>query len=258
MLRNRLDRSWRLLATGFAFALLFGGGAALAPILFPVIALTIPPGEARRRRCQYLIHRLFRAYIRMLRLFGLIDVAIEGGDRIRDLRGALVVANHPTLLDVVLLMALMPQAQCIVKKELWASRWLGGMVRGAGYIRNDMEPELLLEACRIALAAGDSLIIFPEGTRSAPGEPMSFRRGFANIATLLEAEILPVTIICRPLTLMKGQPWWSIPASRSQFRISAGDRLDLKGILGYQPRSLASRKLVRNLEEYYAERLADA
>lgn len=193
----------------------------------------------------------------MLRVLRIIDLEVQGAERLRDERGKLVVANHPSLLDVVLLMALMPHAQCIVKKELWENRWLGGMVRGAGYIRNDLEPEALLEACRTALEAGDGIIIFPEGTRTVPGEPVRFRRGFANVATLLEAEVQLVIITCNPPTLIKGEKWWMIPPHRPNFRVMVGDRLDVKGMLGYQYRSLAARKLVRSLEDYFAERLAN-
>ena len=257
IVRERLDALWRLLGTGFAFAFLFGGGAVLALTAFPVVHLLTPPGPKRRARNQHLIHLIFRLYVCMLRTLRIIDLEVEGAEKLRDGTGRLVVANHPTLLDVVLLMAMIPRAQCIVKKELWSSPYLGAVVRGTGYIRNDLEPEELLEACRAALAQGDSLIIFPEGTRSVPGEPLRFRRGFANVATLLEAEIQLVTITCRPLTLVKGEKWWMIPPRRPLFRVVAGDRLDAKGWLGYEYRSRAARKLVRTLEEYYAERLAN-
>nr|WP_282189075.1 lysophospholipid acyltransferase family protein [Azospirillum sp. SYSU D00513] len=192
----------------------------------------------------------------MLQALRIIDLEVEGAERLRAGSGRMVVANHPTLLDVVLLMALLPRAQCIVKKELWDSPYLGGTVRGAGYIRNDLEPEALLEACRAAMAEGNDLIIFPEGTRTVPGEPMRFRRGFANVATFLEAQIQLVTITCQPLTLIKGEKWWQIPPRRPLFRVVVGDCLDVRDQLGCEYRSLAARKLVRSLEEYYVEKLS--
>jgi len=159
------------------------------------------------------------------------------------------------LLDVVILMSLVPRAQCIVKAELWRSRYLGGVMRWAGYIRNDLEPEALLGACKQAMADGKSLIIFPEGTRSRPGEALQFRRGFANIALLAEAEIQLVTIDCRPIMLCKGDPWWKIPPQKSRFRVTVGERLDAANALGYQYRSLAARHLVRRLQTYFTEQL---
>lgn len=256
MLRERLGRFWRVAGTGFAFALLFGGGAVLALTAFPLVHLVTPPGPKRRERNQRLIHWVFRFYLRMLLVLRIIDLDVVAGERLSGGAGGMIVANHPSLLDVVLLMALVPRAQCIVKKELWDSPYLGKVVRGTGYIRNDLEPEALLDACRQALEAGDSLIVFPEGTRTVPGEPMRLRRGFANIATLLGAELQLVTITCMPATLIKGEPWWAVPQQRPRFRVEVGDRIDAKDWLGGQHRSLAARKLVRFIEQYYAERLA--
>jgi len=159
---------------------------------------------------------------------------------------------------VVMLMSLLPNAQCIVKNQLWNHRFLGPLMRRAGYIRNDLEPEDLLAACQESLAKGQSLIIFPEGTRSEPGQAPKFRRGFANLATLAKAEMQLVTITCTPPTLIKGEPWWKVPPVRPVFRLVVGERLDADSYLGYPHRSLAARKLVQSLERYYAEKLGYA
>jgi 1-acyl-sn-glycerol-3-phosphate acyltransferase len=255
---KHLDYPWRLAATGFCFAFLFAGGALLAMTAFPVIALISGLEAVRRQRVQYLIHLMFRLYIRMLVLLSLIDLEIEDAAKLRDGTGRLVIANHPTLLDVVLLMALAPRVQCIVKKELWENRYLGSVVRAAGYIRNDLDPEALLAACEMAMAEGNSLIVFPEGTRSQPGQSLRFRRGFANIATLLKTDILLVTITCDPCTLTKGEAWWTIPPVRPRFRVAVGECLDVASMLDSEYRSVAARKLVRFIEGYYAERLGNA
>jgi 1-acyl-sn-glycerol-3-phosphate acyltransferase len=255
---KHLDYPWRLAATGFCFAFLFAGGALLALTAFPAIALVSGREPVRRQRVQYLIHLMFRFYIRMLMVLRLIDLEIENAEKLSNGAGRLVIANHPTLLDVVLLMALNPRAQCIVKKELWENRYLGSVVRAAGYIRNDLEPEALLAACGAAMAEGNSLIVFPEGTRSQPGQSIRFRRGFANIATLLQSDILLVTITCDPSTLTKGEAWWTIPPARPRFRVAVGECLEVASMLDNEYRSIATRKLVRFIEGYYAERLGNA
>lgn len=252
---ERLGFIWRLVGTGCAFMLLFGGGAILALTLFP--ALQFGARGRRAARVQAVIHLLFRFFVRMLRVLRIIDLTVEGGEKLPVEGGRLVIANHPTLLDVVLLMTLVPRAQCIVKAELWDSRYLGGVMRSAGYIRNDLSAEHLLDACREALDQGRNLIIFPEGTRSMPGEPLRFRRGFANIATHLGVELQLITIMCTPPTLLKGDKWWMIPARRPRFSIAVDKRVQVSDWTGFEHRSLATRKLVRQLEEYYTERLAN-
>jgi 1-acyl-sn-glycerol-3-phosphate acyltransferase len=238
-----------------AFSLMFGGGAVLG-LIFPIVQALTPEGPLRRERSQNLVHNLFKIYVGLLRALRLIDVEIEGRDKLDDGPPRIIIANHPSLLDVVVLMALVRRAQCVVKHELWQSRFLGRVVRGAGYIRNDLDAATLVDCCRAALADGNHLIIFPEGTRSTPGEPMTFRRGFANIATCLGAEIQPITISCAPATLLKGEKWWVIPERRPRLRIEVGERLDTDLWLAREPRPLAARKIVRHFEEFYAGRSA--
>ena len=255
MLFDRFAKVWRIAGTGFAFACLFGGGALLSLFAFSAIKLVTPQGPLRRQRNRHLIHVAFRVYVRMLQTLGLLYLQVIGREKLGDGIPRLIVANHPSLLDVVFLMSLVPRAQCVVKKELWNSLYLGGLVRGAGYIRNDLEAEALIAECERAIAQGSSLIIFPEGTRTTPGQPRQFLRGFAHIATRLEVQIQLVTITCDPPTLIKGQKWWVIPPRRPVYRILVGERIDAKGWLGCDHRSLAARKLVRQLDAYYEAQL---
>ena len=204
---------------------------------------------------QFLIHKLFLFYITALQYLGLITLEMKDVGRLHDCTGKIVIANHPTLLDVVVLMAMIPNAKCIVKHELWAHPLLGGVVQKAGYIRNDLEPELLMAMCRKSLEEGFCLIIFPEGTRTKPGNMPQFQRGFAHLATSLYATITPVFIHCDPPTLIKGQPWWKIPPVKPVLRFEIEEDLDKNSYFYYAHRSLNVRKLVKNLESYYEEKI---
>jgi 1-acyl-sn-glycerol-3-phosphate acyltransferase len=246
------DYWWRLTGTAFAFAFIFFGGGVLALALLPLLA------GARRERVQLVIHGIFKGYIKALDCLGMIRIDIEGREKLAASGGRLVIANHPSLLDVVVLMALLPQAQCIVKHELWNHRFLGPLMRRAGYIRNDLDPDALIAAARASLDNGNSLIVFPEGTRSRPGQPPRFRRGFANLATMTGAPLQLVIITCTPPTMVKGDPWWKIPPVRPHFRVVIGECLDADQYMRYPYRSIAARSLTRSLETYYAEKLSNA
>lgn len=252
-----LDHAWRIIATGVAFVALFGGGPILTLVAFFTVRLMLLAEPERSARVRYLIHRLFRLYIGMLRKLRVVDLETAGIAKLAEAGGRLIVANHPTLLDVVMLVALIPRAQCVVKSELWNSPMLGQLMRAAGYIRNDLPADEMLSSCRGALEGGNHLIIFPEGTRSRPGEPLRFRRGFAHIATLLNAEIQLVVLRCNPPTLLKGDKWWQVPPRRPCFRIEVGETITVEEIGIEEHRSLTTRKLVRHLEDYYTEQLAN-
>ena len=250
-----IEFGWRLIATGMAFAFIFGGGGLLAVTVLPLLALL--PSRSHERT-QFIIHRIFRFYIGVLQASGLLRLSLKDTDRLKAAGGRIVIANHPSLLDVVLLISLIPRAQCVVKGELWRHPLLGRMMRRTGYIRNDLPPDLMVAACKVALDAGELLIIFPEGTRTEPGCLPHFRRGFANLAILTQATIQPVLITCFPPTLFKGDPWWRIPPKRPAFHVAVENCIYADSYMSYGYRSLASRKLVGHLQKIYSEKLANA
>jgi 1-acyl-sn-glycerol-3-phosphate acyltransferase len=248
---SRIDHLWRLAATGLAFAALGLGGFVLALTVIPLATTFMSDRRARERRAQGIIRASFRCYVAALQWLGVLALEVRGAERLASCRGNLVIANHPTLLDVVLIVALLPNARCVVKHQLWRHPLLGPLVRVAGYLRNDQEPQAFIENCRAALDDGSNLVIFPEGTRSVPGSRPRFHRGFAHIATLTGADLQLVTITCDPVTLVKGQAWYAIPAKPPTFRIEIGERLRAKAFLDAPTRARGARRLVSYLESYY-------
>jgi 1-acyl-sn-glycerol-3-phosphate acyltransferase len=243
-----------------AFAALGIGGPVLALTVMPVANLLVRNREGRSRRAQAIIRQSFRWYIWLLEAMGVFKLEVIGGEKLRASRGELIIANHPTLIDIVFLMALLPDAKCVGKRQLWRNPMLRPVVQAAGYIRNDGDPERLILQCGEALRAGYNLIIFPEGTRSVPGWPLHFQRGFAHIALASGARLRPILITCDPPTLIKGEPYYRIPSAPPLFRIEVGDAGDASS---YEPcpaltRSLQARRLASRVEADYAKSLGYA
>ena len=161
---------------------------------------------------------------------------------------------HPTLIDVVCLISLLPNADCVVKRAVACNPFMRGPVRAAGYISND-DGAGLVEDCIAAVRAGGSLVIFPEGTRSVPGKPLRLQRGAANIAVRGELDVTPVHIRCSPETLGKGQKWYRVPPRRFHVRIEVGEAIQIHPFLVDTPTSkgdaLAARRLTDHLTHYF-------
>lgn len=245
-------RFWQLTATALSFAVFGLGGLFFAACVAPVLNLAFPRLR-RRYMARSLIAGWFRLFIAMMRRFGLISWDAHDLGRLQA-PGQVIIANHPTLIDVVFLISFLPQADCVVKGSLMGNPFVRSAVRAAGYLIND-DSEAFLEAGVARLKAGDSIIIFPEGTRSPPGGMRRFYRGFANLALFAEAPVLPVVIHCAPPGLVKGQPWYRLPPRCLSFDFRALEPFCAQAVAGGIVRARAARRLGRHAQNLYARHL---
>jgi 1-acyl-sn-glycerol-3-phosphate acyltransferase len=244
----RCNYLWRLFATGLAFTL-FGVCGILLPLLAAPILYVLPGGRVRRQRiARAMVHTLFKCFIHIMRLLGVLTWEVDGIEKLkRD--GLLVLANHPTLIDTVFIMAFIPNADCIVKSRLLANPVMRGFILHAGYITNDQGGKLI-EAARASLQSGASLVIFPEGTRTTSGEALKFQRGAANIALRCGVDITPIVIECNPPTLSKERKWHDIPARRVVISFSVKDDIKIAPFLAV-PVTSGARRLTEKLEGFF-------
>jgi 1-acyl-sn-glycerol-3-phosphate acyltransferase len=236
---------------------LFGLGALFISLtMFPVLRLSTLDANVARLRIQHALQRTVRLYMEVMRVLGILTYEVEGVERLRE-HGRLVVANHPTLIDVVLLVSLMPEVDCIVKRGLWRNPFLRWPVIWASYIPNS-EGEELVEGCAATLARGHSLLVFPEGTRTVPGRSMRMQRGAAHIALAADVEILPVTVTCDPPTLFKGNPWYRVPSRRFHMKVVVGEPVAASTFRQEgEPPARAARRLTQWLLAYYGATESD-
>lgn len=179
----------------------------------------------------------------------MLDYHIEGGDILRRDRACLVVANHPTLIDYVLLASVMPEADCLVKAELRKNPFFSGVIRTADYLLNS-QSDTLLPACEQRLQRGESIIIFLEGTRSRYGESIVLQRGAANIAVRCGCDVRIVHIRCSQDTLGKQSRWYHIPPEKPYFSVAVCERIDNKNFASADiASSLAARRLNHYLQQ---------
>jgi len=248
-----VNRAWRLIGTGLSFAVFGVGGLILALFVFPSISLVSGDEATRTRRARAMVSRSFRSFLWMMHGLGVFDFDIDPKckESFAEENGLIVVANHPTLIDVVQLLAEVRYGNCIVKRALWRNLFLGGVVRATNYIPNDDSEELLSD-CVEVLKNGETLVVFPEATRTVSGQPMSLRRGAARVALAAKVPMQMIHISCKPSTLTKSEHWYEIPRSRPCLRMRVGDRLDIGAFAkdGEEP-SMASRRLTELMLERF-------
>jgi 1-acyl-sn-glycerol-3-phosphate acyltransferase len=241
-----------VLTTGLSFTAFGLGGLLLRVAVFPIINLFFRDHHKRTLVAREVIRLTFRSFIELMRVMGVLTYEIKGLERL-ERHGLLVIANHPTLLDTVFLMAFVKRADCIVKSGLWNNPFTHGPVSAADYVSNDNGPELV-DDCIATLVSGSNLIIFPEGTRSPRGGLHVFKRGAANIAVRGLRDVTPIVIRCTPPTLGKGDKWWQVPPRRMHFHIEIREDITVESFVSASnSETLAARRLTDYLQDYFAE-----
>lgn len=250
-MRVSLNYYWRLIATAISFASFGIGGVCLWFVVFPLVACWPGVRLQKINRGQQIVHYSFFIFIGLMHRLGVMTYEVHGLEKLNR-QGQLIVANHPTLVDIVFLISRIKRASCIVKAALWRNVWMRGPIINAGYISNG-DPEQMIEECVAWLKAGGCMIIFPEGTRSVPGKPYHFQRGAVAIALGAAATVTPVTLTCYPSTLTKAEKWYQIPARRFHLTMTVGEDIDLAPFLAITPHSIAVRRFNQHLQDYFTQ-----
>ncbi|MDC8829456.1 lysophospholipid acyltransferase family protein [Alteromonas gilva] len=254
---SRLGKVWQISSAALCYAL-FGLGALIVGVFFRLLSpLPFIPAAKRQRMIRWSVHKGCLTFIRIMRFFGLIRYKFNVESMKQARCGHIVIANHPSLIDVVLLLAVNEQMCCFVKSSVWESVFTGAVVRQAGYIPNHAEQVLPIAAAR--LQAGENILIFPEGTRTKDDNIIRFKRGAANMAVAVNAAIMPVVIECHPRALRKGDKWYDIPPGGPAFTLTSQKLITLEDCIDTsQSRPKQYRQLTRHLENYYERQLSAA
>ncbi|WP_373456104.1 lysophospholipid acyltransferase family protein [Acinetobacter sp. YH01016] len=258
-LKQKANYLWRVGATGFSFASFGIGGVAIGGLVAPLVNLSTRNPDLRQQRAQKVIKHSFKGFTEMMVKLGIMTYDIEGLEKLQHSQQELVIANHPTLVDVVVLIGLMEQANCVVKQALWSNPFTKGPVQSAGYILNAGSEQFIhdcVEKLRQDQAA--SLLIFPEGTRTAKGELLNeFQRGAANIAIRANVPIRPVLINCTPSTLTKNEKWYHIPSQPFHIQVKVLDAIQVDDLLedaSVNPKNV--RQLNHQLHQFFNQELS--
>jgi 1-acyl-sn-glycerol-3-phosphate acyltransferase len=214
---------WPLAWLGLQLQLLLLGLMSMTWNLVALLLYPLLPRDVGLRVGRKMISWGYGLFWRIARCSGMLRLDASALDVLRDERGLVVVANHPSLLDAVMLVARLPRSACIMKASLSRNPLLGPGARLARYIRNDSTYGMV--HCAVQdLRAGGQLVLFPEGTRTVRVPINKFQSSFTLIAKRAQVPIQTVFIDTQSPYLGKGWPLWRLPPLPIVFSVRLGER----------------------------------
>lgn len=188
----------------------FGLGAiVLAILVFPFIRLfSLGSKKDFGITARAYVSHTFRMFLGSLNITRTSIKKVEDIKAYRNIHSKIIIANHPSLLDFVYIMSLVPNSTCIVRGGLTHTP-LRGVIKQA-YITNTTEFDDVLVECKKLTDQGCNVIIFPEGTRSPRHGKNNYKKGAARIALYCGCDIQPIFIGgSDKYGLGKHDPLWS-------------------------------------------------
>ncbi len=245
---------WRSTGAGLCFA-----GFSLITLLATPLVVTLgllssPDPAVRARRTRHFASWWFRRLLGGIRVLGLVEFHIENPAALpARAAGRLIIANHPSLIDAIVLLAYLPDARCITKHRFAHYSLFALCARLSGYIDN-ADPLSMIDLCREARMRNEPVLIFPEGTRTRPGVPLSLHRGAAQIALRAGFEVLPIQIECNPPMLTHSRPWYRMPQGRVEYRLGVGRPVSPGELAAIEavPPAIAARRLTQAFTDLLA------
>lgn len=148
--------------------------------------------KKKREKFSHIIHKLWHIYTQFFVVLNLIKIEKHG---VKQVKGKIIVATHPTFIDILILIGIYDNSLCIAKKELLNNIFLKNIIKNV-YIPNNIELDEFKNICTKTLNDGYNIIIFPTGTRTVEGEEIKIHKGSAAVQIASGADILPVKIVC--------------------------------------------------------------
>jgi 1-acyl-sn-glycerol-3-phosphate acyltransferase len=145
---------------------------------------------------------LTHVWLPLLRVYSITELPRE---KLRELRGSIVVANHRSRLDALMMLSILPSCGVVIKSKYTRIPLYSTFVKYLDFI--SINPESLqslasaMEKCRQVLSSGKNLLVFPEGTRAKTGRLLSFAAFPFKLAMETRSPVVP-TIIHSDLPLM--------------------------------------------------------
>ena len=179
----------RLLRSAWAFGFLL-----ISVIICTPVVLVIFIGRKREWKDRFLHNLLYRFANLVIRRVPAVKFTLDNSVGETFSKPAVIISNHQSHLDLMCLMMLTPKMIVVTNDWVWRNPIYGALIRRAEFVPAAEGIEEYMPQFRSLVERGYSILVFPEGTRSADCSILRFHKGAFHLAQELNLDILPVCL----------------------------------------------------------------
>ncbi|MBQ3641071.1 1-acyl-sn-glycerol-3-phosphate acyltransferase [bacterium] len=169
-----------------------------------------------------MLNKSWKFYINLISWLKIIKVNVEEIDKIQNIKNSIIVSTHPSLLDVVVIMSLIPNTTCFVAEKLARNPFYKGIVNRLFIIEGE---ENWTDKAVKKLNEGINVLIFPMGSRHKKNEHPRIHRGAASLAYMSKTDIEIINIEISNDFLQKNTPVYDTGAETTVYTIKYIDKI---------------------------------
>jgi 1-acyl-sn-glycerol-3-phosphate acyltransferase len=209
--------------------------------LYTVVLGTLSIASSLFEKRGHFAHWCARMWSRLILRTTRVDVEVAGLERLEPGRTYVFVSNHQSIYDIPILFWSLPyQLRIIAKESLGRFPFLGWHLRRTGHMlvdrRRPDRAKIFGWASRLT-SNGLSLIVFPEGTRSANGRVARFKGGSFYLALEAGLPVVPISVVGSRHVMLKGR----LATYPGHVKLVIHDPIDTRGLAGTDAKDFGER-----------------
>lgn len=226
----------------------FGAGLYTFSFFAVIVSLVVSDRVRRRHLLRKSASYMLKGFFLVLERLRLVAVRWQNSEILERAQGCVVVANHPSVIDALIILARFPEVNCLAKGEL-LERWCYRVaIDELGFIPQGVSSRVI-EKCVETVESGEKVLIFPEGTRSSGAVVGEFSRGAAEVALRGGVRLIPVGFFyTEPFLQKKRASWFQTPRECLQITVKVFSPLNEVAVTdGEGGPAVSRRKLAHEL-----------
>ena len=177
-------------------------------------------------------------------MLGLFKLEIK---KLSKIENKIIVATHPSFIDIVILIALIPHSTCFVKKELAHNPILKNLVNSI-FITNEVDLDELKSKSKEMLDMGFNVIIFPSGIRHRRNEFPKIKKGASLVALNSNTNIVPIKFFTDYDFMFINQPFYEVGENRVTFEVEQMPEINVQDFIS-DSEIVSKKKITQQIEK---------